>query len=814
MSLAGSILLVLIYVILAGKSSYSRFLASLMRQKMLNLSTLENHFLSSSLDNFTPYKILDYKVLTPLTKLKTYISITSCVLEHILTTIELNSHEKLYYLLADSLACINGKNTTQQRSVALSSSSWAKKLGCSKSEIFTMQKSLEEKGYFVITRDKNKLGKNQRNIIIPTLPDRVFTSLAETPDRFSLKHDASANSSLKSSHDIGSDGNTYATKREYLDKSKLFIRLNYQLLLLIVSDALLSSFAKVVWLDFYVKAYKSYMKRKSQSRAESGNRIDGENIPFSFFSTYKELETLYSCSKSTLSKAIKELGEGGFLHKVHSYVKNDNLDDNLHDKSLWHFTLTVPSDGQDLIFNENISDNIGLEGDNNEALGYTKEVVNEAADQQVISGISKYDPYISRFKPLINKDLKTNIKDLRNLDSDFHFSDNVDFSKSNLSLFYKNSFEEKENSVLRMKEQTFQKTVPSRIVNNKTKTLQDYYPLSKEQVNNLNWNSGKDYSVNFTNQLLLKLHKTGSDKQFLSSNHMMSYMSKAMRAEKHQGPLVNHESFRFACNLSKTEIENGKIEEYLKEIECSIDTDYQSQLRRKIAGQFEPKLAYQILKEGKFAFSQIEKEEGELQIEEKKEETFVIQLPDRLYLTDLQQETLENAVYSVYGNCQILYEETAPRGFSKTVKQEGNGMYEKGRAGAFNATGAEDRGNLTRFQLLTQSQGLSKDLDIEQLDTHSGWYKVSKALRKELGDDVYRNWFSGVVAEERLDLKAISQGEKSLVLHLPSKMMRDMVRQRYGSLIEEYCKQLTSLKFYSYENIVTRDSNLQISGSA
>ena len=195
------------------------------------------------------------------------------------------------------------------------------------------------------------------------------------------------------------------------------------------------------------------------------------------------------------------------------------------------------------------------------------------------------------------------------------------------------------------------------------------------------------------------------------------------------------------------------------------------------------------------------------------EASCVIELSDKLPLTDRQQESLENAVYSVYGSCQIIYEKSGSSRFPKAVKKEENRMHEKSMAGPFKTVRSEGTANTARSQLLFQSQDLSKELDTELQGPTSGWYKISKALRQKLGDDVYRNWFTQVVAEERLDSKATSQGAKSLVLYLPSKMMRDMVRQRYGNLIEQYCKNLTLLKFYSYENIVTADGDLQISGS-
>ena len=105
------------------------------------------------------------------------------MLEHILTTTNLTNTEKLYYLLADSLALI-AKNKGYRRSCALPSEDWAEYLGCSRSLVFTMQKSLEQKGYFIINKDFDNIGRNKRNLITPTLPHQIFNHLNEKfPDR-------------------------------------------------------------------------------------------------------------------------------------------------------------------------------------------------------------------------------------------------------------------------------------------------------------------------------------------------------------------------------------------------------------------------------------------------------------------------------------------------------------------------------------------------------------------------------------------------------------------------------------------------------
>ena len=62
--------------------------------------TLNNHLSF----NFNDQTNLNLTTLPSITETKSYTPITGCVLEHVLTTTNLTSCEKLYYLLADSLA--------------------------------------------------------------------------------------------------------------------------------------------------------------------------------------------------------------------------------------------------------------------------------------------------------------------------------------------------------------------------------------------------------------------------------------------------------------------------------------------------------------------------------------------------------------------------------------------------------------------------------------------------------------------------------------------------------------------------------------
>ncbi len=323
---------------------------------MQNLSLFESYSQPLTLDNhlsfsFNDYVKLDIDTFTSLTETKSYIPLSSCVLEHILTTTNLSCYEKLYYILADSLAVIN-KNQGGSRSYTLPSEDWAERLGCSRSLVFTMQSSLVKKGYFLIEKDRNELGLNKRNVITPTLPSSVFNNLNEKyPDR------------------IGEHlPYNYANecKLTYLDRTKLFIKINYNLLKLITSDTSLNTKQKIIWLNFYIIGYKNYMSQKRYYCASSEVTA---YYNFSFISSYRELADIFSSNRKDISKSIIALEKLGFIKAQNIYVRKQNYNDKSNnkdrtniitcdgsaisnytdlaerqDKSLWKITVSLPNE--------------------------------------------------------------------------------------------------------------------------------------------------------------------------------------------------------------------------------------------------------------------------------------------------------------------------------------------------------------------------------------------------------------------------------------------------------------------------------------
>ena len=294
---------------------------------------------------------------------KSYIPIINCIFEHILTSISLSASEKLYYFLVDSLATINF-NSGKKRAAALPSERWATKLKCSRAQIFLMQKSLEKKGYLIIMKDKNSCGQNKRNMLIPTIPDAVFDDLRKSPSKYGEHQPYDP---------------LIESKRDYLGRAKLFVKLNCKLLYAITSNDELNSFQKVIWLDFYMLCYKN-------SNLFVKKTTGGDD--FSLVSSYKELANRYCCNEKHLSRSIKTLEKFGFINPERFYLKRGQADQDRQDRSLWKISLKLSKNCRLLL---------------SAIIDRSSFKVEELTKQKGTFS----DPHIAKFRLLLNKDFQT-----------------------------------------------------------------------------------------------------------------------------------------------------------------------------------------------------------------------------------------------------------------------------------------------------------------------------------------------------------------------------------------------------------------------
>ncbi|GAA5253094.1 hypothetical protein KNCP2_13840 [Candidatus Rickettsia kedanie] len=581
----------------------------------------------------------------------------------------------MYYILADSISCINSSKG-HNRSISLPAKSWSSRLSCSKSEVFVLQKSLEDKGYFLVHRDKNDKGQNNRNIITTTIPDKVFNDLKYEPERFNL----SVNNNIETqgtdysqSDNLDSIDKTFLPtmegKRQHLEKTKMFIRVPYQFLKQINSNCSISTTSKVIILYLFIKIYKSTANKYNYD--DSDNSLTRHS--YSIVTSYKELQKELKLHRNSVSKALKTLEENNLISKQRFFIKDtENYTNSRADKSLWQISVLNVS----LITNRSDQQE---QTDQAEYIGQKQAVINNQHQETVISdqtkveynnnhvlesskewACTKYDPACTDFGQLYNKDFVLKNSIIKNID----YIDANYLNFKNLSL--KNPFEYNQSDKTIKKEflENEQSSFPSESYNNSFKNvievkpscsnttsksaartikdisgykkLRHFYPLSEKDVDTLNFRADREFSNNFMNQLLLKLYIKYPEKRFKNKFTFLSYMEKIIKNEKHQGPLVNHTSFRFSCNIGTIEKNLLEYEKYLSQIEHSFDTSKEMQVRKKIAGRFSAELAYKILTMVEFKTNH--------------DNSFITALvPNHLALSERQIADLSKQLEAVYG---------------------------------------------------------------------------------------------------------------------------------------------------------------------
>jgi hypothetical protein len=268
--------------------------------------------------------------------------------------------------------------------------------------------------------------------------------------------------------------------------------------------------------------------------------------------------------------------------------------------------------------------------------------------------------------------------------------------------------------------------VPSLILNWR------FYPISIEYSKKLNFCAGREFDTNFTNQLLLKLYIKYPDKRFKNKFTFSDYMIKTLKGEKHQGPLVNHTSFRFSCNIGTREKNLLEYEKYLNQIENSFDTNKEMCVKKKIAGRFSSELAYKILTKVEFKTNH--------------DNSFIaVLIPSSLTLSEKQIATLSDqleAVYGINGYYVQEVEEEIPQ--QKTITS---------------AIGSEGKS--------LEISATSKELDATNENTV--WQEIRKGLIEEFGEAIDAVWFSKAVSKECAETN-------TLTLTMPTRFMAGFLK--------------------------------------
>lgn len=264
----------------------------------------------------------DYPYITPSSSIfmvlindrKAYIPVSSCIINFIVQTSDLNSSEKLFYLLVTIYAKLN-YSINCKRTAEKSGKEWGRLLNRSEQHIFQMQKKLESLGYFLILREKDADNQNEKNIITPTLPDKIFDELIKEPNRAHLE--------------LTSFCEEEEYKLSYLDNSKMFIKLNLSMFHMVLQNNSLSSLQKLIWVYFFYRSYIAYNNKNGNGTRD-------------FITNYQEISTIFACNESTISVAVNRLEAYGFITKKQFRIKDQTKFSRRKKKSCWEICALLP----------------------------------------------------------------------------------------------------------------------------------------------------------------------------------------------------------------------------------------------------------------------------------------------------------------------------------------------------------------------------------------------------------------------------------------------------------------------------------------
>jgi hypothetical protein len=288
----------------------------------------------------------------------------------------------------------------------------------------------------------------------------------------------------------------------------------------------------------------------------------------------------------------------------------------------------------------------------------------------------------------------------------------------------KNSFE---------KEEPIKKII--RFNRNEIKELKDFYPLNKDDCYKLQSLSGREFSLNSMNEILLDMSKRLTDRYFKSRKAFLSYMGKVFCHEKRDAIKISNDNFRIRNNQSLEVIEEKEREKYLSKIEESKEISFEWQLKKKLASRLEAEKAYKLLK----AFEVIDISNG----------IYNLHLSKYLELTDMEKKMILQEMQAIYKRFDF----------------------------------ADKRlGHIERLKIIMPAKASTTSIDQNKIKKPSlpagMWGRVRQSLAEAYGEAIDRNWFSKLTAN-------VDEKTKEIKINAPTVFIKDWIETNYFDAIEK-----------------------------
>ena len=276
---------------------------------------------------------------------------------------------------------------------------------------------------------------------------------------------------------------------------------------------------------------------------------------------------------------------------------------------------------------------------------------------------------------------------------------------------------------------------------NEKKDLAAHYPLTPEDCSKLQVLSGRDFTLNAMNEILLDMSKRVG-RLFCSKAQFMAYMAKVYEHEKRDAVKVSGNNFKIKANETEESKQLAIYEKFLSKIEQqAIDhVCPENQLKAKLAGTLPLKTAYSLLLKAK-CFNLVGK-------------VAKVHLSSPTGLREVEKGIILSQVRAVYGDVDDL-------------------EFIIERAGEF----CSDVSDVQKPEpaALKLPEGV--------------WGEISQKLIDKYGVDIYKSWFAKLQANFCID-------SNTLELSSNSSFILDWVSRNYGIFMQRVvCSVGVSLKF-------------------
>jgi len=172
------------------------------------------------------------------------------------------------------------------------------------------------------------------------------------------------------------------------------------------------------------------------------------------------------------------------------------------------------------------------------------------------------------------------------------------------------------------------------------KNLAYHYPLSTQECTQLQMSSGRDFTLNATNEILQDMSRK-LERTFCSKAQFLVYFGKCLKYENRDAVATANTGFYIKANKTEAEIIElttlAERENYLNyiETEAIMHVNPENQLRAKLANSLPPSIAYNLLSKLKYFCA-----DGN---------TLIIHLSSEIVLSELNQEIILQEANAVGG---------------------------------------------------------------------------------------------------------------------------------------------------------------------